>query len=107
MISDLNNEEILDFLMNSEFEGDYKPEELKYLLTKWRYFYRLLSGKHDLLKVNKEGDKVRLFDEISSLKYIIKNLQIDNAKLKDEIGNSKSKKLTWKERISGKIISNK
>ena len=42
MISELKDEEIMEFLMTSEFEDDYKPEELKYLLVKFRYFYRTL-----------------------------------------------------------------
>ena len=37
MISELNDEEILDFLMNSDFDGDFKPEEFRYLLHKWKY----------------------------------------------------------------------
>jgi hypothetical protein len=36
MISELQDDEILDFLMTSELEDDYKPEELKYLLIKFR-----------------------------------------------------------------------
>ena len=34
MISELNDDEILDLLMTSEFEGDLSPKELKYLLYK-------------------------------------------------------------------------
>ncbi len=34
-ISELNDEDVLNFLMTSEFtEGDYSPAEFKYLLTK-------------------------------------------------------------------------
>ncbi len=50
MISELSDEEILDFLMTSDFEGDYKPEELKYLLYKWRNFFRQQHGKYEHLK---------------------------------------------------------
>jgi hypothetical protein len=34
MISELKDDEILEFLMTSEFEDDYSPTELKYLLVK-------------------------------------------------------------------------
>ena len=47
MISELTDEEILDFLMTSDFEDSYSPEELKYLLLKWRYFYRLHQGRFE------------------------------------------------------------
>ena len=49
MISELKDDEIMDFLMTSDFESEYKPEELKYLLYKWRYFYRLLQGNSERL----------------------------------------------------------
>ena len=39
-IKKLTNDETLDFLMTSEFENNHSPDELKYLLVKWRYFYR-------------------------------------------------------------------
>jgi dTDP-4-amino-4,6-dideoxygalactose transaminase len=45
MISELNDDEILEFLMTSDFEGDYKPGEFRYLLNKWRYFYRILHSR--------------------------------------------------------------
>ena len=52
MISELRDEEILDFLMTSDFEQEYKPEEFKYLLMKWRFFYRILNGRYELQKTN-------------------------------------------------------
>ena len=52
-IKELTDTDILDFLMTSEFEDNYSPEELKYLLTKWRYFYRLSHGKYNRLKDEK------------------------------------------------------
>ena len=49
-IKELLDDEILDFLMTSEFEDNYSPDELKYLLQKWRYFYRLFNGKVERYK---------------------------------------------------------
>ena len=48
MISELKDDEILEFLMTSEFEGDYSPVELKYLLIKKHYY--LISSKIMLLQ---------------------------------------------------------
>jgi hypothetical protein len=104
MISDLDNSEILDFLMTSDFEGDYKPEELKFLLIKWRYFYRILNGKFDLIKVENEGELRKIKEELSLKDNKINKLLMEIADLKNKIDLSKNRKLSWKERISGKII---
>jgi len=45
MISELNDDEMLDFLMTSDFDQEYKPEEFKYLINKMEVFYRLMYGK--------------------------------------------------------------
>lgn len=107
MISELKDNEILEFLMTSDFEGDYSPTELKYLLTKWRYFYRILNGRSDRDVQKLEGDLQTIENQIKT-----KDLQIDN--LKNEIINKddiittmKNRNLTLKERWSGKIILNK
>ncbi len=39
MISELSDEEILDFLMTSDFEGDYKPEELNIYFINGEIFF--------------------------------------------------------------------
>jgi hypothetical protein len=106
MIHELKDDEILDFLMTSEFEQDYKPEELKYLLHKYRYFYRVLSGKYDLLKVDCEGKINKLNDMVKSRDNKINEELMKNASMSDTISSLKNRKLTLKERISGKIISN-
>ena len=93
MISELTDEEILDFLMTSDFENEYKNEEFKYLLFKWRYFYRLLHGKVDLIKTDKNFEIEGLKSEIERLKT-----------LNNEILMLKNRKLTLRERLSGKII---
>jgi len=68
MISELNDDEILDFLMTSEFEDDYSPSELKYLLVKWRYFYRLLYGNSERKSVKFEGDIKDLTEQLEDIK---------------------------------------
>lgn len=107
MISELKDEEILDFLMTSEFEEDYKPEELKYLLFKWRYFYRILYSNKELIKTEKDGQIRTLEDEIKSLNIMVGDLLNQSYKKDLLIQNLKNRKLTFKERLSGKIILNK
>lgn len=105
MISELKDDEILEFLMTSDFEDDYSPSELKYLLVKWRYFYRLLYGQLER--------KTTLTDsEIKDLKESVEQYKLDVIKLKSEIDSNKNtidclknRKLSWKERLTGKIIT--
>ncbi len=105
MISELNDNEILDFLMTSEFEDNFKPEELKYLLMKFRYFYRLQNGKLEQLSHEKDSEVKKLNDKIE-IQNENKNVLLGQiAMLRDELSIISSRKLTWKERISGKIIT--
>jgi hypothetical protein len=104
MISELSDEEILDFLMNNDIYGDYSPEELKYLMTKWKYFYRVLYGKFGRIKEDSMSQKKSDEDQISSLKISISDLQIKVADAENKINSMKKRNLSWKERIFGKII---
>ena len=70
MISELNDEEILDLLMTSEFENNLSPVEFKFLLKKWRYFYRLQNGRMERIK--------------DDLTYSIDNLKGDIQDLKNQ-----------------------
>lgn len=107
MISELNDEEILDFLMNSDYEGDFKPEEFRYLLHKWKYFYRILNGRAELAKVNHDGEIRQLLSEKETLSKSLFDVQVDSAQKEDTINSMKSRRLTWNERLKGKIILTK
>ena len=106
MISELNDNEILDFLMTSDLEGDYKPSEFKYLLNKWRYFYRILSGRFTTSEGESDVKISVLNDSIELMKNQITELQKNVANRDDIIHSMKNRKLTFKERLSGKIIIN-
>lgn len=105
MISELNDEEILDFLMTSEFEGDYKPDELKYLLYKWRYFYRILYGKLELSKLDLEKVSEEYQSLLNSSNNEKNSLLAEVADFENKVHQLQQRKLTWKERIQGKIIN--
>ena len=104
MISELKDDEILEFLMTSDFEGDYSPTELKYLLTKWRYFYRILNGRSDRDVQKLEGDVQKLESKVKSNDLQIENLKKEIINKDDIITTMKNRNLTFKERWSGKII---
>lgn len=104
MISELKDDEILEFLMTSEFEDDYSPAELKYLLVKWRYFYRLKHGNLERATVNFEGQIRILEEKIKGYEKERLNLQTQLADKQNVIDSMKNRNLTLKERWSGKII---
>lgn len=103
MISELTEEEILDFLMTSDFESEFKPDEFKYLLLKWRYFYRVLHGRHELLKTDSSYDVSRYEEKIKFLEKEILSLQKMLTDRTNEIDQIKVKKLSIMERLTGKI----
>lgn len=104
-ISELNDEDVLNFLMTSEFtEGDYSPSEFRYLLTKWRYFHRYFQGRNEQTKMSLEDTIKRLQDELEVAKKGEYNAQVKVADKDNLINSLKSRKLTWSERWSGKII---
>ena len=103
-ISELNDEDVLNFLMTSEFTDDYSPAELKYLLVKWRYFYRISQGRNEQIKVKGEGDIQQLENEKELLNNTISQLSLRVLEKDDLINSLRNRDLTWKERFSGKII---
>jgi len=110
MISELNDDEILDLLMTSEFENSLSPTEFKFLLKKWRFFYRMLHGRMDRVKDDMDYKINMLKGEIEGLKGQNYEIMVDVAQKQDKIdvlkGVIKNRKLTWRERWTGKIITN-
>lgn len=105
-ILELNDELILDFLMNSDFnDQDYSPEELKYLLVKWRYFFRLFQGRNEQTKMSLEDTILKIEEQLEIKKKSEFDLQVELAKNEDLISSIKNRDLSWKERWTGKIIT--
>lgn len=103
MISELTEEEILDFLMTSDFDGEFKSDEFKYLLLKWRYYYRVLQGKYELIKTDTSFDISKYEEKIKFLEREITSIQAMLTDKSTEIEQLKNRKLTISERITGKI----
>jgi hypothetical protein len=98
-----DDERILEYLMTSEFEDNLSPEDLKFLLWKFRYFYRVISTRSN----NIEMEKKRFDFEIETLK-LSKNKEIEDQKksyhhLLNIYNSITSRKLSLIERITGKI----
>jgi hypothetical protein len=107
MVNVLSENEILNYLMTSEFIDGLTPDEFIFLLKQFRYQYRLANGKFENSKYQIDKQK----EEIDSLKLqyenTIKSITIDKQKAEKEYNRLVGRKLSWKERFSGKIIINK
>lgn len=104
MVNTLNDQEIIDYLMTSDFNEGLTPDEFKFLLFKFRNAYRVISGRNDLLKVDISGKQ----NEIDTIKGIFNEelslIKEENHTMSEKLKNIFERKLTWGERIKGKII---
>jgi hypothetical protein len=102
-MKNLNEEEILDYLMTSDFSESLSPDELKNLLLKFRHFYRINFSRSNSI----EMEKKRFDYEIEQLKIEkqseINNLSDSNTQLLNIYKSITSRKLTFLERLLGKI----
>jgi hypothetical protein len=105
MISKMTDEDMLDFLMTSEFENDISPDEFRYMLNRWKYFYRLLHGRMERTKQDLSFENESLKNTIVSLESSRNYAQMESAQKEDIIHSLKNRKLTFKERWTGKIIT--
>jgi|GEM_PF-3201926 len=108
MISELKDDEILEYLMTSDINENHRPEDYKYLIFKFRLFYKILYGNFQLYKTNSESENRILNSSIESIKKELILTQTEKANIQNDMDQiSKPRKLTWKERISGNLIPNK
>jgi len=105
-MSKLSDEEILDFIMTSDYNEGLTLNELKFLLMKFRNFYRVLSStvssyidRIETLESQNKEIVLELNISKKNIDSILRKLENDQNKLK----NILSKKLSWKERLTGKL----
>lgn len=107
-MKELSDEQILQYLMTSDLNENFRPEEYKFLIFKFRDFYKVLHGKHQLQKIQSEKIIFDLESSNKSLNSQISDFEIQkNIAINDLEAIPKEKKLTLKERISGKITIRK
>lgn len=103
MISELTDEEILEFLMTSDLIENFRPDDYKYLIMKFRNFYKILHGKHQLYKTNSEPLIKNLQSSVDNLTLKVQSSEEQRRLLESEILElKKPRKLSVKERIFGK-----
>jgi hypothetical protein len=103
-VQELSDTDIMNYLMTSEFNEGLTPDEFRFLLYRFRYQYRLLFSKHDTLKT----DFLKIESDNKDIKenHIknINNLTSEKEKADIKYNRLLNRKLSWKERIKGKII---
>ena len=100
----LTDHQILNYLMTSDFNEGLTNTEAKFLLKKYKNFYRKLNAQleycnNNIESINKKNELV--------IKELNDNLDILNKKISDlisELEFEQTRKITWKERIFGKKI---
>lgn len=104
MISELKDDEILEILMTSDFVENLRPEDYKYLLFKFRSFYKLLHGNYQRYKNEKEYIINNLKTDVENVSKEKLSLEIYNTDLENDLLEfKKPRKLTFSERIKGEI----
>ena len=94
----LNEREILDYLMTSDFNEGLTHEESRFLLLKFRHFYRILHGKNENMTWEVEKHKESLVSAREDADNLRRSLSEERASLTREAERA----LTWKERLTGK-----
>lgn len=104
MVSELSETEILDYLMTSDFEEGLNVEEFKFLLFKFRNYYKKVSCSLVL-----ETDKITTVlrnseDSIRMMENKVQDAITKKNEIETKFNYLVNKKLTLKERFIGKII---
>ena len=98
-----DDERLLEYLMTSEFDDNINPEDLRFLLLKFRNFFRIVSSRI----TSNELERKRFEFDIQNLEHR-KNQEIEilkksNNDLLNIYNSIISRKLTLSERLTGKI----
>jgi hypothetical protein len=98
MSQHLDEREILDYLMSSDFNEGLNSEESRFLLLKFRSFYRALHGKYESRSWDIEECRARC----SEMEAKAGLLAAEADRLKEKYLAEADRPLTWRERLTGK-----
>ena len=68
-MKEISDEKIFEYLMTSDFIENYKPSEWKFLLLKFRSFYKNLRGSKERELENKEKEINNIIDDLDLSNY--------------------------------------
>lgn len=101
MIKFINKDKMKEFLLTTDFNDvNLTPLELKDLLSEFKYLYRL---QHSELN-NKEHNIYKGEAKLKSTKDNLKKSEKKYELLSNKHERLKNKKLSWKQRLKGKIV---
>lgn len=105
MINDfLTEKDILDYLMTSDFNEGLNQDESRFLLLKYKNFYRAIYAKNEQLKSQLDESTTKLNkieNELMNVKTEYNSVKSD---LESKLNKEVNRKLTFIERILGKKI---
>lgn len=91
MVEELKDGDILQYLMTSDFDNNLSPDELRFLLMKFRYFYRISSSKNELLLSDMEILRRSKDEKIKNLESQLIKIGLEKQTL--EINKPKRKRI--------------
>jgi len=103
-VYNLSDEELLDFLMTSEFDENFSIDQYRFLLKKFRNFYRVIYCSVSNYKDRMDNSLVEKKMKEEELEIKTKEFDYQTTELINKLNRIRNKKLTFKERILGKII---
>ncbi len=103
-VQDFSENDILSYLMTSEFNEGLTGDEFKFLLLKFRYHYRLMYARNESMKIEVEKNQLDLHSTREIYNKNVNNFEKEKQKFENKYNNLLNRKLTWKERFKGKII---
>ena len=104
MFKNLSEQEVLDYLMTSDFNEGLTPDEYRLLLFQFRNFFRIISGKNELLKTELSG-RDRVMDDLKrDFEKRFNETLTEKANVENKLMFNNNRKLSLKERWTGKLI---
>jgi len=97
MLNLITEQEILDYLMTSDYNEGLTSEEYRFLLLRFRYYYRMNHSATQGLKHRMDDIAKESLDKEQECQ----NLRGEMDKLRNDLESEKNRKLTWKERWNG------
>lgn len=94
----LDEREILDYLMTSDFNEGLTSDESRFLLLKFRSFYRLLHAKHESRMWEIEDCRAKSVEMDQKVRSISAEADQIRVMYLAEV----ERPLTWRERLTGK-----
>ena len=98
----LSESDIIHYLMTSDFNEGLTIEESKFLLLKYRSYYRIMHSKNEHLKDDLSLLTKRLQEREGELGKIEERHRIEKDEIESKLNAEKMRRLTLSERILGK-----